>query len=342
MEPTLQVGDYILVSKYPYGWSRHSIPLSPPLPEGRLLGQAPARGDIVVFKKPNDGRTDIIKRLIGLPGDKVQVVEGVLRINDRPVRRQWLSTAVEAPFGEAIPVGRFKETLPGGRTYETHGWGSGTPGANTGVYTVPQGCFFVMGDNRDNSLDSRFDAGPIPGASRPAPGTARWTPICRRNWAWAMCPPTTWWAAPSWWWLDEPRGQRAQALDPGQPHALGAHVQAAGGQRELNLGCHPAWRSEDPGPPQAPRSRVGPGSARCALVRDDNGGGGEGRPAYPTNARSITKSPGSALEPSVRPWASSRAAVSLIMAIEPQSMARSCSGSNFTCSRPRSANSWPA
>ena len=162
MEPTLQVGDYILVSKYPYGWSRHSMPFSPPLPQGRLLGQAPARGDIVVFKKPNDGRTDIIKRLIGLPGDKVQVVEGVLRINDRPVGRQWLSTEVEAPFGEAIPVGRFRETLPGGRTYQTHGWGSGTPGANTGVYTVPKGCFFVMGDNRDNSLDSRFDAGPIP------------------------------------------------------------------------------------------------------------------------------------------------------------------------------------
>ncbi len=162
MEPTLQVGDYILVSKYPYGWSRHSIPLSPPLPPGRLLGQVPVRGDIVVFKKPNDGRTDVIKRLIGLPGDQIQVVEGVLHINHRPVRREWLSTSVEVPFGEAIPVGQFKETLPGGKTYVTHSWGSGTPGANTGVYTVPKGCFFVMGDNRDNSLDSRFDPGPIP------------------------------------------------------------------------------------------------------------------------------------------------------------------------------------
>jgi len=162
MEPTLQVGDYILVSKYAYGWSRHSLPLNPPLPEGRLLGQAPRRGDIVVFKKPNDGHTDIIKRLIGLPGDQVQVVQGVLRINGRAVPRELVGTTVEAPFGEMIPVGSFKETLPSGKTYVTHSWGSGTPGANTGVYTVPKGCYFMMGDNRDNSLDSRFDAGAIP------------------------------------------------------------------------------------------------------------------------------------------------------------------------------------
>jgi signal peptidase I len=169
MEPTLLVGDYILVSKYPYGWSRHSIPLSPPLGAGRLLGQAPKRGDIVVFKKPSDGRTDVIKRLIGLPGDQVQVVEGTLRINGRPVRRELVGTTVEAPFGEMIPVGQFKETLPNGKAYVTHGWGSGTPGGNTGVYTVPRGCFFMMGDNRDNSLDSRFDAGPIPSGQSACP-----------------------------------------------------------------------------------------------------------------------------------------------------------------------------
>jgi signal peptidase I len=162
MEPTLLVGDYILVSKFPYGWSRHSILLSPPLGEGRLLGQAPRRGDIIVFKKPSDGRTDVIKRLIGLPGDKVQVVEGQLRINGAPVRRQWVSTQIEAPFGEMMPVGRFKETLPGGKAYLTNGYGAATPGGNTGVYVVPAGCYFMMGDNRDNSLDSRFDPGQIP------------------------------------------------------------------------------------------------------------------------------------------------------------------------------------
>ena len=176
MEPTLLVGDYILVAKYPYGWSRHSVPFSPPLPHGRLLGKTPQRGDIVVFKEPRDGRTDIIKRLVGLPGDRIQVVGGNLLINGRAAPRTLVGSEVaDTPFGQ-LAVNRYQETLPNGRRYQVNSYGADAPAGNTGVYVVPAGCYFMMGDNRDNSLDSRFN----PGAVKPGQSACAWNPALDR------------------------------------------------------------------------------------------------------------------------------------------------------------------
>ena len=172
MEPTLLVGDYILVSKFPYGISRHSAPFSPPLGQGRLFGHAPVRGDVVVFKRPGDGRTDIIKRLVGLPGDRIQVRGGVLMINGEPVRQASLGVRTEDDDGYSTVVEEIAETLPNGRTYLTHSQGPRTAAANTGVYVVPANCYFVMGDNRDNSVDSRFDPGRVPAKGAACPWNA--------------------------------------------------------------------------------------------------------------------------------------------------------------------------
>lgn len=157
MIPTLLVGDYLFVSKMSYGYSRHSLPLSLPLIPGRILFSEPERGDVVVFKLPTDNRTDYIKRLVGLPGDTIQVKDGILHINGVAVqRRQIENFRDEDRYGRPADVKQYIETLPNGREHRILEISDDLPNDNTGVYRVPEGHYFAMGDNRDNSVDSRF------------------------------------------------------------------------------------------------------------------------------------------------------------------------------------------
>ncbi len=182
MQPRLLIGDYVVVNRWAYGWSRYNLPFGrTALPEGRVWGSMPQRGDVVVFKAPPANDTDWIKRVIALPGDRIQMIDGILHINGAAVPRQRLVDLVipasqnmidasngnpcfrpifeqvRADGGLNCRYPRYRETLPGGRRVEILDLVTGDAD-NTGVYEVPAGHLFLMGDNRDRSYDSRFPA----------------------------------------------------------------------------------------------------------------------------------------------------------------------------------------
>ncbi len=160
MIPTLLVGDYLFVSKYAYGYSRYSLPFSPNLFSGRIFGAVPKRGDVVVFKNMHDGYQDYIKRIVGLPGDHIQVRGGTLYVNGQPaVRRPTGPVVAVDENGGKTPEDGYDETLPGGPTHLIAKIREDGSANNTPDYMVPADNLFAMGDNRDNSLDSRFMQG---------------------------------------------------------------------------------------------------------------------------------------------------------------------------------------
>jgi signal peptidase I len=167
MEGTLKIGDYLFVEKFAYGYSRFSMPFGRYLPSfGRIFFSPPARGDVVVFKMPNknspDYMEDFIKRVIGLPGDRIQMINDRLYINDKIVPRVRVADYIEKIDGFVQHVPQYRETLPNGKSYLTLDRETDGPFDNTQLFVVPPGHYFMMGDNRDNSDDSRADVGYVP------------------------------------------------------------------------------------------------------------------------------------------------------------------------------------
>ena len=159
MRPTLVVGDYVFAAKYAYGYGRYSFPFAPSWISGRVLAAEPGYGDVVVFRTPKDNSVDYVKRVVGLPGDRIQMRQGQLILNERPVTRVALASVPGSSacgVDDGAKIKRWRETLPNGASYMTYDCVDNGYLDNTSVFTVPSGHFFALGDNRDNSTDSRM------------------------------------------------------------------------------------------------------------------------------------------------------------------------------------------